>query len=567
VRAQDYWSRLSGYWRLFKDRDAFTLLWDSMHKGCEEYAQLWSDVTHPGILSCPATLSLRWERVSAENDQVVKVLDAENNDRGHTVVSVTALKSLETGASYILDDDYSISGGSITWASDPGEAAYLAHEVSIQSDMIDSYYNNGLFGFDLSPYGAEERKWIVYACFKYLSREYSLGNLENIVAILGGSPFTKFYGKLDSVGSEFNITYALTVTSGYAEYLSERQIENYCFIDESTGDAYEGNYPADGVPLTLCHKSNMEIDGHGHYRIIMRSERVTAPTESIITTEEYGELLPVSFWGSIVERDASEQYDPELVPVTGVAADSGGTKLSVPVGLVSLVADESRMKITYLDNIVITGCTAIDTETLAADDPLSHIFVAGESVVVIDDTEAKAYAGIMSGAYSRAESVYYLQLTQSLNQGDNYTLVVPRVAVGVYTIERDGLDAIVPIELTADNFPITLMQCDETVRSNRELSLNSEVDYGDLSISVPMFHGIETGDIISISETGEQDFYVVSSTDATSADICPSAVRAYTTKAIVYNNKRDLLRNMVSIEPEDGAADAIKDNIAEYMAG
>lgn len=589
MKAIDYWSKLSGYWRLFKDRDVFTSLWEAMLAGSEEYSKLRDDVTHPGVLRCPDTIDLSWEKISADDGQTIRI-DGKDD---YVVDSVSAMRSMVDGKDYYLGDDYSVSDGTITWVSDPGEEYYLAHNVSVKTDMLNEFYNNDLFDLDLGVYNEDQRRWIMYACMRYLSKGYSVGNLNNIVAILSGVPFTKYYGEISGASDQFRLSYDIVVKGDYEKYLRENMLEGYCFIDEDAGNVYDGNYPENGLSLTLCHKSNLDIDSAGKPNIRLRGENVDYVGD--INPLLKGELIPVIDIDSVKDREYSAQFDASPMPVVSVLPSEGGTVLSVPIEYADLIVDNSRMKIDYMDNIIIYGCEAVGKNTIVVDDPISHVFEVGESIIVgkgtlpwdiliaeeagcleligilkiVYDYESgdAEYTNIVSGIYNRDEGRYYLDLSSSVEEGSMYGMVIPRKNKGIYkvntSISGDMINVTVPIVLQESNMPITLMQCDETVRVYRETSLITPVEKGSPAIMLDISFDVKKGDVISVSEGGNQDFYVVSLTDNGSVYLVPDIIRNYSTSAVVYNNKDTPSLHTVDITmPEDAV---MRENIKKYF--
>jgi len=562
---KEYWGKLSGYWRLFKDKDVFTELWGAMLRGCGEYAELWAQVNHPGILSCPQTVTLRWERIVANNGGSIHILNSDNSERDYAVITVPEIHSISTSAIYRLDEHYSINDGVITWDSDPSEDSYLAVEVEVDPLFLEHYYNDSLFDLDLDGYKEADRKWVIYACLQYLGRSYSVANLANIVSILAGVPFSKYYGQMAYDSGECEINYAITIDGDYENYLTQRMLHNYCFINELTGDLYEGNYPPSGTLLTLCHKHNLSIDSHGRHHIGLRSESVSVPVGLYENTEEYGELVPVAIWGDIIERGFASQYKGTPIPLLSIDYSAAPVLTgSVPSGMEELIVDGAKMLVSYLDNLVIGGCEASDEGEISVPDPGLHIFEVGDSIVV-EQGGAKSYVSISSGRYGDAEQMYYLSTHPVVSRG-SLSIIVPRRETGVVQVGNNSGVIEFTLDLNTDNEPITIMPCDESIRSTCMHSVSRSVYAGDTFIRLISAEGIEEGDIVSISSDGEQDFYVI--TDIAGADIIiyPGAARDYASGAQVYNNKLLPVINTVSVEEEAGSDIWIKENIEKYMA-
>lgn len=594
MKAAEYWNRLNGYWTLFKDKPAFTIMWDAMIKASEEYAGLVDAVNHPGVLRCPDTVTLVWEKIEIAEGGVHIVNNAYDQDEDepgdeyldYTITSIPVLRDGFLGSEYTEDVDYSIDYEAVppalTWIhADPELDSYLADTVSIDHGMLDGFYNDGLLDLDLSPYSGEA-KWALYACLRHLGFQHTPVRMRNIMAILAGVPFSKFYGTFTKSegNNSCSINYAVQLTSeflgaggyiDYADFLAKNELANYCLLDQETGDIYDGNFPDDGGGLTLCHKYNLGMD-EGRYYIILPGETISDVTWDIPYVA--GELYPIATPCDIGEYARAEQYDPSPIPIHITAIEDCTVTAAYPPACAPLIRDRELMHLSYVDNITIgeADIEITDINNIVIADPLTHILQVGEEIIMTRDDGESTYCSIISGYYNELEQTYHVTLTIELDIDASYSVTIPihkDAMVYIEDIEGYMINFISDI-LSDDQMPV-LRQCASNIAAQRVDNIYEANAAGDNILHTESIAGYAIGDIISVTSGGEQDFYRITNLfqGMSSADITvtPPALRGYSAGTAVYNHGTLLSskRAVITADPAWEMDQSHVDNITAYM--
>lgn len=570
MTAVEYWSLLSGYWVLFEDKKVFTALWDAMIKASQEYAVLREHADNSGVMRTTPSIALNWEKITiAETTYAVEVTDDGGVDKGYNIASITSIVEAIGGARYLDTVDYTYDQGAkaLTWinAPDPNFGDFIAEEIYIYTDIMESYYNTGLFDLDLSIY--DEPQWVLYACVKHLGCLQTEQRLKNIMSILAGAPFSKYYGEFSTGSGYCYINYAVDVTSDHEGFLAKNELEGYCYLDEETGELYDERYPIAGVSVVLCHKNNLQkIDGR--YSIILRGEEYAQASAPAYAS---GELCPTILYGDYAVGGIEPQYADACIPLYGCVAN--GTFSTDATYDFATYGDMIRgmMYLSYVNNINIAGSNVsiIGASSIKVLDTLAHVFSAGEDIILVDATvpTSTAYCNIISGNYNAAEEAYILNLSATLTTGHSYSIVIPKKHAALLPVTAGGVDGeiTIPIIVTDDQMPV-LRQGAICTAEDRLYHLASAA--GNTLVIEEAGYDIAIGDIVIVTTGGEQDIYEAIGLSA-GVQVSPTLRRAYAGGEAIYNAGEAPNIGSLRLYGTDiqGMPDAtiIKANIGAYM--
>lgn len=543
MKASNYWSMLNGFWTLFKGRDTFTALWDSMIKSCQEYASIYNHVCTGGIMDAEESLALTWEKINIGEDYVVSIIDDDGNDKGYDIVSISDIITGVGGTSYVDNVDYTFNAETkvITWISEPATftGEFLSEELHVNTGIIDSFYNSGLYNLDLSVY--DNPKWVLYACIKHMGFLQTPDRMKNIISILSGSPFSRYYGEFSVSGGYCYINYAVDVSTDHEMFLKKNELDGYCYIDEQTGELYDERYPDDGVTLVLCHKKNIIKTGD-RYSIVLRSENYQY--DGLITPYSSGELVPINMDVDIEEGSIDRQYSEKAIPLYNVVSgDDNETTASYDYAIYSGVI-QPFMTLRYTDNVEVpaSSVTVISSSEIKVIDPIVHLFLTQEDIILTDvSSGVSKYCNIKAGYYNESDNTYMLELTATLIASHSYKLYVPVIRNSmcpVTEVDDSPGDIIVHYNVSSSQMPV-LMQSPIGSSYPRMLYIESGTS-GESILTLENSSGtVSAGDTIVVTSGGEQDYYTAIAVNGLDITVSPVLRRSYSANA-AYNIQKSL---------------------------
>lgn len=502
MKGIDIWSMLSGYWELFRDRDTFTKLWDAMIVAAREYGQNRSTI-ESGVLN--PYITLRYEAIHIDADKKVTVVNNGGMDKGYAICNIGQIMVAIGGIVYTGGVDYSIDPGThtITWITlDPpngGEGIFMGDDILVWSGYLEGFYNTGLLDLDISVY--TEPEWVIYACLKHLWYKRTQRRLNNITAILGGTPFSKYYAHMEDGGV---INYAVVVSNDHELFIAEHELDGYVFIDEENNILYDGRYPEQGTSATLCHRANLEcIDGV--YGMIVRGESVG----DYNIEEPSGEL--VAFGHNIVPEQPVFTAPRPVITALDYAVKGGESAITVSEDDKAIA--EGVMTINYVKRIAVTSgsITPVSQSEIEVRGS-NYEFEAGEQIVIEDEAGNMATCNILSGSYDPSSDKYRLRLGKLIDTGMGYTIIVIKheSALVPVVISDENAVLIIPFALPTeyDAFPYFTIAPGYVAASNTFTVSPCLSGVETITID-PATHDMAAGDTISITANGDQHYYYI----------------------------------------------------------
>ncbi|MDP3014322.1 MAG: hypothetical protein Q8M92_08785, partial [Candidatus Subteraquimicrobiales bacterium] len=484
----------------------------------------------------------RWELIVIDGGAAnIELPSGEISDS--VIVGLPSLYDRIGGTTYTLDTDYTYEAGAFTWLiADPGEEAYMAERVYIETDIIDKYYNTGVFDMDVSIY--DDPGSVIYACMHHLSSRKTLYRASNLAAILAGIPFSKYYGEFKLEGANCVINYDVVINTLHRDFINEHELHGYVYIDYEKNLVYDEYIPEDAGELHLCHKSNLtNIDGK--YDMAIRSE--THELDGDIAYES-GELCPISLIGELAEQEIEQEYDKTVIPLYSPEEISGHeTEFLFQEDAEPLI--QEVMRLYYGDNANIPFIdvkNVSETELKIADNGI-YPFKVGDKLILIGDDDARTPATILSGAYNSAEKTYLLRLNASLDMNTVYDVVVPRVSSCLIPVQigaRLGqLTVILGRPLVSAPFCALQQAPDGIYAGNVDSVLSYTWEEHYITVAGDILYDV--GDAISVTRDGEQDYYSITDIDGDELTLYPPPRREYVAGDKIYNMRGLPRRNMV----------------------
>ena len=560
---------MTGYWELFKCKDEFSALWEAMLCRTEEYKNQKDGYGAKHYAQMSDSIELVWEQAVQDESDVIHIVNPDGGYKTYMISGIPAMLSTVGGEEYVEDTDYEIDYETmiITWIiADPGKESYMIPSLMIDSDIINAYLNRNLIDIETSVYG-EKGKWILYACIRHMKMQRSVYRMKNIIAIMAGVPFSKYYANIEIGSGKVKIDYAVIVTTAHEEFLKNNELEGYCFIDTENNRIYDGYYP--DIPMSLCHKANLVYE-NGKYKHIIASEIIEIDGEDSGTMS--GELLPIYYVENCDVYEFGKEYDDTPVPLYWKETIDRSTTYIYETDVDML----SPIQLTINDSVIldndhvrIMSESSIRVYEEALPEP--YIFVVGGNII-INGEGGTVRAVIVSGGYNHVGGYYTIEFSSALSlviDGD-YDYIIPRVRKALcraeYTSDESGNYVTVGIPIDS-NALVCARNTADSVYETRLTSVAIDIAKGDETVIYEDAIPMAIGDMIAITSNGEQDYYEIVSSEEESYDITisPLAVRDYSVGDKIYNMRKITKINVLNVAYTQEVGSTELANIEIYM--